>query len=121
VDIDALTRVRIEAHFEGHDTQNICGREGVTFYRNNETILPKLDVKNVEFVCDDTFKIVTTNNSVAVKPVVIAVVLATIAAMAFCRKKKAEPMPQKVPGPHDFDPPKSFREGEAFENVSKPL
>jgi hypothetical protein len=116
-DLKEQTRIRIEAHFDGHDTQDICGREGVTFYRENETIQPKLASKNEEFVCDDTFKIVIKKNSAAFKVVVLLVVLGTIVSIACYKKRPREPLPQKVPRPKDFDAPQSFRGGERFEQA----
>jgi hypothetical protein len=115
INVEEQMRIRIEAHFDGHDTQNICGREGVTLYSEDETIQPKLGSKNEEFICDDTFKIVIVNKSMALKIGVVLIVIGTIVTMIFCKRTPREALRQKISQVRDFGQLESYRGGETFE------
>jgi hypothetical protein len=111
--------VRIEAHFEGHDTQNVCGREAVPVYARTETFVGKLATKNTELICDDSFKIEVTKKkqSIYLGFAVFLVIIPIV--VCACRRGHREPKPRQIPKADDFDAPKRFLADETFAEVAQ--
>jgi hypothetical protein len=96
--VDAQTRVHVEAHFDGHDTQNICGREAVAFFRGNATAVPRLPTADEELTCDDTFKVFRNKESKLLYLIgAIALGVAIGIGIAVHRRRKKEPLPKRIP------------------------
>jgi hypothetical protein len=111
------TAVRIEVHFQGHDTQNICGREAVPVYNKNETLIARLAVKNPDLICDDSFKIEIKKKKNYIYIGIVAVVAIAAVVVLMCRTGHREPMPQQIPKSENFDIPRRFLEEEKFSQV----
>jgi hypothetical protein len=110
------TRIRIEAHFQGHDTSNICGCEPVLVYSGNETVTQTLRIVNQDLVCDDSFKIEPQQKKSLAYVVVIgtAAVLILIGCLVRCRL--AKPAPKKN-WSQEEQKGSDFRENEVFKQV----
>jgi hypothetical protein len=114
----ANQEVRIEAHFEGHDTQNVCGREAVPVYREEETFIGKLGTKDAELVCDDSFKIEVKKKKRSLFLGFAAFAVIVPVAVWMCRRGHREPKPVKMPKADGFENPRAFLAEETFAEVS---
>jgi hypothetical protein len=89
------TRVRVEAHFQGHDTSNICGCEPVLVYSGNETVTQTLRMENQDLVCDDSFKIEPEQKKSLAYIVVIGTAALLIGIGCLVRRGMTKPVPTR--------------------------
>jgi hypothetical protein len=111
------TRIRVEAHFQGHDTSNICGCEPVLVYSGNETVTQTLRMDNQDLVCDDSFKIEPEQKRSLVYVVVIGTAAVLVAIACFVKRRLTAPTSKKNWPQEERNGP-DFREDEVFKQVS---
>jgi hypothetical protein len=110
------TRIRVEAHFQGHDTSNICGCEPVLAYSGNETVTEKLLMDNQDLVCDDSFKLEPEQKKSLAYLVVIGAAVVFMVIICVVKRKLPKPTPKRNWAQEERDGPE--REEEIFKQVS---